>query len=188
MTYQGSGGHQGVQGGASGHQGAPGGSRLPSAPERVIKQQNNGPKPWFKVPKVCPDPWGMVLTHFWGIWGHLVAFNQRYLVSTPICQQPGFLKIYIAYFFQTTWSKNLYFSEFSSQGMIHSYTGKLPKNQIIKQNLAVKSMLFWSYFLRKLDIFFEKFQKMQKMEKKYFFHLPSPSYHLNFGILKKKDF
>jgi len=56
--------------------------------------------------------------------------------------------------------------------MIHSYTGKLPKNQIIKQNLAVKSMLFWSYFLRKLDIFFEKFQKNAKNGKKIFF---SPS-------------
>ena len=169
MAYQGSWGHQG---GSRGPQGASGGSGVPPARKRVIKQQNNGPKPWFKVPKVCPDLWGMVLTHFWGIWGHLVAFNQRYLVSTPICQQPGFLKIYIAYFFQTTWSKNLYFSEFSSQGMIHSYTGKLPKNQIIKQNLAVKSMLFLSYFLRKLDIFFEKFQKNAKNGKKIFF---SPS-------------
>ena len=131
----------------------------------------------------------MVLINFWGILGHLVAFNQRYLVSTPICQQPGFLKIYIAYFFQTTWSKNLYFSEFSSQGMIHSYTGKLPKNQIIKQNLAVKSMLFWSYFLRKLDIFFEKFQKMQKMEKKnIFFTFRRLLTTLTLGFWRKKIF
>ena len=28
---------------------------------------------WFKTPKVCPDPKGMVFTHFWGIWGHLDA-------------------------------------------------------------------------------------------------------------------
>ena len=62
MTYQGSWGHQGVQGGARGHQGAPGGSWLPLAPKRVIKQQNNDPKPWFKVPKVCPDPKGVVFT------------------------------------------------------------------------------------------------------------------------------
>ena len=95
MTYQGSWGHQGVQGGARGHQGAPGGSWLPLAPKRVIKQQNNGPKPWFKVPKVCPDPKGMVFTHFWGIWGHLGALKQRYLVKTPICQKTGFGKIYL---------------------------------------------------------------------------------------------
>ena len=57
-------GYQGVQGGARGHQGASGGSRLPPAPKRVIKQQNNGSKPWFKVPKVCPDQKGMVLIHF----------------------------------------------------------------------------------------------------------------------------
>ena len=57
-------GAPGVQGGARGHKGAPGGSGVPPAPKRVIKQQNNGPKPWFKVPKVCPDPKGMVLNHF----------------------------------------------------------------------------------------------------------------------------
>ena len=75
MTYQGSWGHQGVQGGARGHQGVPGGSRIPLAPKRVIKQQNNDPKPWFKVPKVCPDPKGVVFTHLWGIWGHLGALK-----------------------------------------------------------------------------------------------------------------
>ena len=91
MTYQGSWGHQGVQGGARGHQGATGGSRLPPVPKRVIKQQNNGPKPWFKVPKVCPDPKRMVFTHLWGIWGHLGALKQRYLVKMTICQNPGFL-------------------------------------------------------------------------------------------------
>ena len=79
-------GVRGPPGGPGGRQGAPGGWRLLPAPKRVIKQQYNGPKPWFKVPKVCPDPWGMVLTHFWGIWGHLVAFNQRYLMKTQICQ------------------------------------------------------------------------------------------------------
>ena len=56
MTYQGSLGHQGVQG-------ASGGPGVPPAPKRAIKQQNNGPKLWFKVPKVCPDPKGMVLIH-----------------------------------------------------------------------------------------------------------------------------
>ena len=51
-------------GSARGHQGASGGSGAPPAPKRVIKQQNNGPKPWIKVPKVCPDPKGMVPNHF----------------------------------------------------------------------------------------------------------------------------
>ena len=39
-------------------------TRLPPAPKREIKQQNNGPKSWFKVPKGCPDLKGMVHTHF----------------------------------------------------------------------------------------------------------------------------
>ena len=50
--------------GVMGPPGGPGGSRLTPTPKRVIKQQNNGPKPWFKVPKVCPDPKGMVPIHF----------------------------------------------------------------------------------------------------------------------------
>ena len=48
---------------ARGHQGVPGGSRIPPVPKKVIKQQNNDPKPWFKVPKVCPDPTEVVFTH-----------------------------------------------------------------------------------------------------------------------------
>ena len=44
------------------------GSRQPLAPKRVIKQQNNGPKPWFKVPEVCPDPKGIAFIQFQGIW------------------------------------------------------------------------------------------------------------------------
>ena len=43
-------------GGPGRSQGAPLVSRLPPAPKRVIKQQNIGPKTWFKVPKVCSDP------------------------------------------------------------------------------------------------------------------------------------
>ena len=70
MIYQRSGGLQGVQGGVRRHQGAPGASRLLPMPKWVIKQQNNGSKPWLKVPQVCPDPKGMVYTHFWSIWGH----------------------------------------------------------------------------------------------------------------------
>ena len=63
MAQDGLPGVRGAPGGPGGPQGAPGGSRLPSAPKRVIKQQNNDPKPWFKVPKVCPDPRGVVFTH-----------------------------------------------------------------------------------------------------------------------------
>jgi hypothetical protein len=55
--------------------------------------------------------------------------------------------------------------------MIHRSTGKLPKNQIIKQNLAVKSMIFLSYFLRKVDIFFQKIKKNAKKWGKIFFSL-----------------
>ena len=67
--------------GPGGRQGAPGGSELLPTPKWVIKQQHNGSKPWSKVPKVCPDPKGMVLIHFWGVWGHLGALQQRYLVK-----------------------------------------------------------------------------------------------------------
>ena len=49
-------GVRGPPGGPGGRQEAPGRWRLLPAPKRVIKQQYNGPKPWFKVPKVCPDP------------------------------------------------------------------------------------------------------------------------------------
>ena len=65
-----------------GSKGAPGGSRVPPAPKRVIKQQNNGPKPWFKAPKVCSDPKEMVFIHFWGIWGHLGAVKQCNILKT----------------------------------------------------------------------------------------------------------
>ena len=46
--------------------GAPGGARgvhYTPLVKKSEKQQNNGPKPWFKVPKVCPDPKGVVFTH-----------------------------------------------------------------------------------------------------------------------------
>ena len=52
-------GVMGAPGGPQGCLGAPRDARgvldTPGA-KRLIKQQNNGPKPWFKVPKVCPDP------------------------------------------------------------------------------------------------------------------------------------
>ena len=137
MTYQGSWGHQGVQGGARGHQGAPGGSWLPLAPKRVIKQQNNDPKPWFKVPKVCPDPKGMVFTHLWGIWGHLGALKQLYLVKMPICQKTDFWDKFIQGFPQTTRCIFLMVSQFSTPLKVPTRCGKLPKNLILEQNLAV---------------------------------------------------
>ena len=112
MTYQGSWGHQGVQGGARGHQGAPGGSRLPPAPKRVIKQQNNGPKPWFKVPKVCPDPKGMVYTHFWGIWSHLDGLQQRYLVKMAKVVNLGFGNFFSPTNTQSKWCKKIRFWNF----------------------------------------------------------------------------
>ena len=93
MTYQGSGGLQGVQGGVRGHQGSLGASRLLPMPKWVIKQQNNGSKPWLKVPEVCPDPKFMVFTHFWSIWGHLDAVKQCYTVKMQYCQNHWFLDI-----------------------------------------------------------------------------------------------
>ena len=104
MTYKGS----------WGHQGSPGGSWLPLAPKRVIKQQNNDPKTWFKVPKVCPDPKGMVFTHLWGIWGHLGALKQLYLVKMPICKKMDFWDKFIQWFPQTTRCIFLMVSQFST--------------------------------------------------------------------------
>ena len=91
-------GVRGAPGGPGGPQGAPGGSRLPPAPKREINQQNNDPKPWFKVPKVCCDPKGVVFTQNCGIWGHLDALQQQYIVKTPIRQKPGLRKIFIQSF------------------------------------------------------------------------------------------
>ena len=124
-------GAPGGPGGRQGYQGAPGGSRLPPAPKRVIKQQNNGPKPWFKVPKVCPDPKGMVFTHLWGIWGHLDALKQPYIVKMPICQKTGFRKKFIQSVPQTTRCNFLMVSQFSRDPDITRVSGKLPKNLIL---------------------------------------------------------
>ena len=100
---RGHGGTRGSRGAPGGTRGCPGGSRIPPAPKRVIKQQNNDPKPWFKVPKVCPDPKGVVFTHLWGIWGHLGALKQRYLVKKPICEKPGFWKKIILTLYTECW-------------------------------------------------------------------------------------
>ena len=40
----------GGQGAPRGPVGVKGGSRLPPATKKILKQQNNGPKPWVKVP------------------------------------------------------------------------------------------------------------------------------------------
>ena len=59
MIVYGKGWHTRGQGGSRGSRGAPGGAgatRLLPTPKWVIKQQNNGSKPWLKVPKVCPWP------------------------------------------------------------------------------------------------------------------------------------
>ena len=101
MIVYGKGWHTRGQGGSRGsrHQGVPGATRLLPTPKWVIKQQNNGSKPWLKVPKVCPDPKGMVSIHFWGIWGHLDTLQQCYLVKTPICGYHRFLDILLC----TSW-------------------------------------------------------------------------------------
>ena len=44
--------------------------------------------------------------------------------------------------------------------------GKLSKIKVILKNLAVETVLFWSYFLRKSDIFFQKSVKNGKKVKK----------------------
>ena len=131
MTQDDMPGVRGAPGGPGGRQGAPGGSSLPQAPRRVIKQQNIDPKPWFKVPKVCCDPKGMVFTHFWGIWGHLDALQQRYLVKTPICQKPRLRIDFTQSFIQTTRCIFGMVSDFSINPNIPRVYGKLPKNLII---------------------------------------------------------
>ena len=124
-------GVMGAPGGPGGRQGAPGGSGLPPAPKRVIKQQNNGPEPWFKVPKVCSDPKGMVFTHFWRIWGHLDALKQQYLVKKAICKKTGFRKKIIQSLPQTTRCNFGMVSQFSIRPNIPTVYGKLPKNPIL---------------------------------------------------------
>ena len=188
MTYQGSWGHQGVQGGARGHQGAPRGSRVPPAPKRVIKQQNNGPKPWFKVPKVCPDPKGMVLNHFWGIWGHLGALKQQYLVKMPICQKPGFGKIYLEYNCSGPLEqKNILF------GFFQQYTGtkycwKNPKYMIFCSRWLEQLYSRLVILFKKMGYFFSKIRKKLKKIKKIILKIIniSPSTYSLMYVLKKK--
>ena len=86
-------GVMGAPGGPGGRHGAPGGSRLPPTPKREIKQQNNGPKSWFKVPKVCPDPKGVVFIS--NIYAtkcpkspnkHIFVMDLRFTVLIKVCK------------------------------------------------------------------------------------------------------
>ena len=128
MTDYGPGWHTRGQGATRGSRGAPGGWRLLPAPKRVIKQQNNGPKPWFKVPKVCPDLKGMVFTHLWCIWGHLGALKQHYLVKLQYHQKPHFRKKNSLTITQTTRCKFWLVSQFSRDYEYVKVSGKL-RNQ-----------------------------------------------------------
>ena len=155
-------GVMGAPGGPRGRQGAPGGSRLPPAPKRVIKQQKNGPKPWFKAPKVCPDQKGMVLIHFWGIWGHLGALKQRYLVKTSICQKPDFGKIYL--YPPSTGhleKKKKRFAIFQ-QYTYTQHCWKILKNQNHFAKLAVEGGSSFVILFKKIGYFFSKIQKKFK--------------------------
>ena len=51
-----------------------------------------------KVPKVCPDPKGMVFIHFYGIWGHLDGLQQRYLVKKPKVENLGLVNFWFTGF------------------------------------------------------------------------------------------
>ena len=140
----------GAPGGPGGRQGAPGGARgvqaTPGA-KKSVKQQNSDPKPWFKVPKVCPDPKGVVFTNFWGICGHLDALEQRYLVKLPISQKPGLRNNFMLQFFRPPWCK---FSQFSTPGGTPSRCGKLLKNLIL--------VIFGWKNGRRFTYFFSEFQ------------------------------
>jgi len=73
---------------------------------------------------------------------------------------------------QAIWSKKSYFSHFSNNERVSYIVGKIGKVCFFAPGCLNNSAQGWSYFLRKLDIFFEKFQKNAKNGKKIFF---SPS-------------
>ena len=67
--------------------------------------------------------------------------------------------------------------------------GKLSKIEVILQNLAVEAVLFWSYFLRKSDIFFSKIRKKWKKSKKNILkiiNITHSIYALMYVLKKKK--
>ena len=146
-------GVRGAPVGPGGRQGAPGGSRLLPTPKWVIKQQNNGSKPWLKVPKVCPDPKGMVSIHFWCIWGHLGAVKQCYIVKTQYCKKSGLSTNFIQSLPHTTGCNFLNFLQFSRDPEIPRLSGKLPQK---KTNPLVKfgcgSDCIKVYFFQKMII------------------------------------
>jgi len=152
----------GAPGGPGGRQGAPGGSRVPPAPKRVIKQQNNGPKPWFKVPKVCPDPKGMVLIHFWGIWGLLGALKQRYLVKTPICQNQVLGKFTLITIVHAPWSKKIILFGFFHQYSGTKYWWKNPKYMIFWSGWREQLWSRLVILFKKIGFFSSKIRKKWK--------------------------
>jgi len=68
-----------------------------------------------------------------------------------------------------TWSKKSYFSHFSINVRVSYIDGKIGKVCFFAPGCLNNSAQGWSYFLRKLDIFFEKFQKNAKNGKKNIF-------------------
>ena len=104
--------------GVMGAPGGPGGSGLPPAPKRVIKQQNNGPEPWFKVPKrdgICSflrhlGPFGSITT---------AIFSENGNLSTT--KKKDFWGKFTFLFTQTTRCNFLKFREFSIEFSIYIY-------------------------------------------------------------------
>ena len=118
--------------GSWGHQGVPGGSRIPPPPNRVIKQQNNDPKPWFKVPKVCPDPKRGGIYSFMR---HLGSFGcSKTAISSEKANlwKTGFLEKnhthtlhrVLGAIFRMVW-------QFSTYRDMHMVCGKLPKHNFL---------------------------------------------------------
>ena len=71
-----------------------------------------------------------------------------------------------------------------------SLMGKLSKIEVILQNLAVEAVLFWSYFLRKSDIFFQKSVKNGKKFKKNILKIINITHSIYalMYVLKKNNF
>ena len=88
------------------------------------------PNHGLKYPKCVLTQKGVVSTHLLGIWGHLGAVKQRYLVKKPICEKPGFWKKIIlthrvlGAIFRMVW-------QFSTYRDMHMVCGKLPKHNFL---------------------------------------------------------
>ena len=84
--------------------------------------------------------------------------------------------------------KKWFFAIFHKQQHTQSLW-KIVKNRSHLAKFGCGSGAILVILFKKIGYFFWKIpKKCQKLKKKLFFHLPSPPYHLNFGILKKKDF